>query len=97
VQAAVLPITDAQNKYAAGLAARMRAAGLRVELDDSGEKIGKKIRNAEIAKTPVMLVVGAKEAEAESVALRRHGQGDLGVRPAAEVMEMLAAEVRERR
>jgi threonyl-tRNA synthetase len=92
-QVALLPITDQQNDFARDLATRLKDEGLRVKLDDSSEKIGKKIRNAEMDKIPVMFVIGAKEAEANRVALRRHGQGDLGVKPLEEAMAELKAEV----
>ena len=76
VQVQVLPITDAQNDYAQSVADALRQRGLRVEVDTRSEKVGRKIRDAEVAKVPVMLVVGAKEAEAGTVSVRRHGLGD---------------------
>ena len=76
VQVKVLPITDAQNKVAETAASTLRAAGLRVEVDDRSEKVGRKIRDAEVEKVPVMLIVGQKEAEAGTVSVRRHGLGD---------------------
>ena len=97
VQVALLPITDHQNDYARTLERKMKELDIRVELDDSNEKIGKKIRNAELAKTPVMFVIGGKEAEAGAVALRRRGAGDLGVRSADETLGELKAEIAERR
>ena len=97
VQVALLPITDNQNEMARALAARLLDEGLRVQLDDSSEKVGKKIRNAELAKIPVMFVIGAKEAESDQVAIRRHGQGDLGVKPTGEAIAELKAEITERR
>jgi threonyl-tRNA synthetase len=56
----------------------LREAGLRAEVDERGESVGKKIRDAELRKVPYMLVVGDKEAEAGEVAVRRHTEGDLG-------------------
>lgn len=97
MQVAILPITDNQNEYARALQEKMKALDMRVEVDDSNEKIGKKIRNAEIAKIPVMFVLGQKEVEAGQVALRRRGQGDLGVKSAEETIAELKAEVAERR
>ncbi len=97
VQAAVLPITDGQIDYARGLVERLRDAGVRAELDETSEKIGKKIRAAELRKIPAMLVVGAKEAEAGQVALRRHGKGDQGTLAFEEALAALLGEVRERR
>ena len=76
VQVKVLPITDAQNDTATSVADDLRAAGLRVELDTRSEKVGRKIRDAEVEKVPVMLILGKTEAEAGTVSVRRHGLGD---------------------
>ncbi len=97
VQAIVLPISDRLNEYAQGVCKRLRVAGLRVELDDRGESVGRKIREAELRKIPNMLIVGDREAEADNVSLRRHGDGDLGSVPVAELIETLLSETRGRR
>ena len=76
VQVKVLPITDAQNDTATAVADDLRAAGLRVEVDTRSEKVGRKIRDAEVEKVPVMLILGKTEAEAGTVSVRRHGLGD---------------------
>ena len=78
VQALVLPIAERHEDYAKALVARLEAAGLRAEADLSREKVGKKIRGAELQKVPLILVVGDKEVERGSAALRVHGQGDKG-------------------
>lgn len=78
VQAIVLPVTDAVNDYATQVKAQLRSAGLRVETDLRSEKIGQKIRDAELQKIPCMLIVGKREREAQTVSLRRRKQGDLG-------------------
>jgi hypothetical protein len=70
VQAIVLPISERLNDYAETVRERLRAAGVRVELDDRGESIGRKIREAELRKIPNMLIVGDREAESDSVSLR---------------------------
>jgi threonyl-tRNA synthetase len=93
VQVAVLPIADDQAAYAEQVAADLRAAGLRVSVDARSEKVGRKIRDAELEKVPVMLVVGRKEAESGQVAVRRHGQGDQGSLPAADLRAALLAEI----
>ena len=93
LQVKVLPITDAQNDYAHAVAAEMREAGFRAETDVRSEKVGRKIRDAEMEKVPVMLVVGRNEAEAGTVAVRRHGQGDVGAFAPADLVEALRAEV----
>src|SRR6185437_4780181 len=75
VQAIVLPISDRLGEYAEGVRERLRAAGLRVELDGRGESVGRKIRDAELRKIPNMLVVGDREAASDTVSLRRRGAG----------------------
>ncbi|GAB5536654.1 MAG: threonine--tRNA ligase [Rubricoccaceae bacterium] len=75
-QVRILPITDDQNDYSESVASSLRASGFRVEVDDRSEKTGRKIRDAEVEKVPVMLILGRKEAEAELVSVRRHGLGD---------------------
>jgi len=78
VQAIVLPVADRHDAYAAEVAERLRAAGVRVEVDERSESVGRKIRDAELAKAPFMLVVGDEEVDAGAVALRAHDEGDLG-------------------
>jgi threonyl-tRNA synthetase len=78
VQVVVLPIAERHEAYAKALDARCRESGLRSSVDLSREKVGKKIRQAEIEKVPVILVVGDKEVERGSASLRVHGQGDKG-------------------
>ena len=78
VQVAVLPIADRHEPYARELDARFKAGGLRSVVDGSREKIGKKIREAEVQKVPLLLVVGDKEVERRTASLRVHGQGDKG-------------------
>ena len=79
VQARVLPIGQDFVPYARDVAERLRKAGLRVEVDDSDETVGYKIRQAETQKVPYMLVVGGREEEAGTVAVRRHGEGQQSV------------------
>jgi threonyl-tRNA synthetase len=96
VQALVLPIADRHNDYARGVAADLRDVGLRVEVDERGESVGRKIREGELRKLPYLLVVGDREAESGEVSVRRHGEGDLGSVPAGEFAADLAAKVAER-
>jgi threonyl-tRNA synthetase len=91
VQAIVLPIADRHNDAAAETLRSLRAAGVRVQLDDRTESIGRKIRDAEMAKIPYMLIVGDREAESGTVAVRRHGEGDEGSVPVQEFAERIAA------
>jgi len=86
VQAVVLPITDRQATYADEVAARLRASGLRVEVDARSEKVNFKIREAQIQKVPYMLVVGPREAEQQTVSVRHRKDGDLGPRPVEEFL-----------
>lgn len=78
VQMMILPITDAQLDYAKDLQSKLLEEGLRCEVDSRSEKIGYKIRDAELKKIPFMCIVGKREADEGSVTLRRHTQGDLG-------------------
>ena len=97
VQAAVLPISDRHAEYASGVAEELRGCGLRVDLDERSESIGRKIREAELQKVPYMLVVGDQEAEDRAVAVRRHREGDVGKMSVAEFADMALAEVSEKR
>ena len=96
VQAVVLPIADRHADYARRVAAQLRAAGLRVEVDDRQEKINYKIREAQLQKVPYMLVVGDREAAAGTAAVRSRSAGDLGARPVAAFTESALDEVRTR-
>ncbi len=78
IQVAVLSVTDDIKSYASEITERIRRGGLRVILDDRNETIGKKIREAEMQKIPYLLVIGQKEAEAKTVAVRKRGKRDLG-------------------
>jgi threonyl-tRNA synthetase len=78
VQAVVLPVTRDQQAYAQKVLAALQAAGLRAELDDRSEKLGFRIREAQLAKVPTMLVVGPREAEQNGVSPRAGGGEDLG-------------------
>ncbi len=78
VQMMILPITDAQLDYAKDLQSKLLEEGLRCEVDSRSEKIGYKIRDAELKKIPFMCIVGKREADEGSLTLRRHTQGDLG-------------------
>src|SRR5690554_5120255 len=77
-QVKVLPISDKSKQYATQVLETLKAAGVRVEIDHRAEKIGRKIRDAEVEKIPYMLVVGERDAENNTVSVRRHGEGDLG-------------------
>jgi threonyl-tRNA synthetase len=79
VQVKLLPISDKYLDYATGVLQKLRAANIRAELDDRNEKIGKKIRDAELLKVPYMFVTGEKEMNDQTVSVRQQGKGDRGV------------------
>ena len=96
VQVAVLPITDRINEYADTIAKELRSAGFRVEANLKSDKIGAKIRDAQLQKVPYMLVLGDKELEEQKVAVRERKQGDIGAMSLAEFKEMIAAQKLQR-
>ncbi len=96
VQAAVLPITDRINEYAEKVASELRAAGLRVEANLRSEKIGAKIRDAQMQKVPFMLVLGDREMEQGSVAVRERVKGDIGVMSLEEFKKMARGLIEKR-
>ncbi len=97
VQVKVLPITDRSAEYAKQVAAKFDAAGIRVESDLRNEKIGYKIREAQMQKIPYMLVVGDKEAEAGSVAVRTRAGEDLGAMSLDAFLEKVRGEIEEKK
>ncbi|HZE06988.1 MAG TPA: His/Gly/Thr/Pro-type tRNA ligase C-terminal domain-containing protein, partial [Solirubrobacteraceae bacterium] len=96
VQAIVLPIADRHLQYASAVRARLADAGLRSELDDRTESVGRKIRDAELRKIPYMLVVGDREAERDEVSVRAHRQGDAGAESVQGFAQRLLDEVKSR-
>ena len=96
VQAVVLPISDRHRDYAAGVRDKLVAAGLRVDLDDRQEKIGFKIREAQLQKVPYMLVAGDRESSEGTVAVRSRSGGDLGARPVDAFMSDALEEIRQK-
>ena len=95
-QVRVLPISDKVADYARSVLGKLLGAGLRATLDQRPEKINSKIRDAQLEKIPVMLVVGAKEAENEAVAYRDRTAGDLGAMPLAQAISRISQEVEAR-
>ena len=96
VQAVAIPIADRHAEYADSVRARLAAAGLRVELDARQEKIGYKIREAQLQKVPYMLVVGDREAAAGAVAVRTRGGGDQGAQQVDAFLDAALDEVRRK-
>ena len=91
VQVKLLPISDRQHDYAAEVAKKLTAAGIRVETDTRNEKIGYKIREAQLEKVPYMLVLGDKECESGTIAVRSRKNGDMGT----EALDKFIADVRK--
>ena len=96
-QVRVMPISEKQAEAVQAVAAKLRAAGLRVQADLRNEKIGYKIREAQLQKVPYMLVVGDREAEAGAVSVRSRSKGDIGVMKVEEFLERSLAEVAEKK
>jgi len=96
VQAIVLPIADRHLDAARGVLDALTEAGLRAELDERTESVGRKIRDAELRKVPYMLVIGDREAEGGTVAVREHGRGDVGSAPVAEFVARLCEQTAAR-
>ena len=97
LQVKILPISDKFMDYANTILKTLKNSDIRASIDDRQEKIGKKIRDTELARVPYMLVVGEKEMNEGKVAVRRQGKGDLGVKGVEEFVQELVAEVKERR
>ncbi|MEW6339003.1 MAG: threonine--tRNA ligase [Acidobacteriota bacterium] len=95
-QARVLPVSDKFLEPARALASSLAAAGLRVEVDEHNEKLGAKIRDGELAKVPVLLIVGAREAESGGASVRVRRRGDLGSTPLATIAATMTTAVAER-
>ncbi|HXC01701.1 MAG TPA: threonine--tRNA ligase [Opitutaceae bacterium] len=95
-QVRLVPISDKVNDYGRGLLDQLKAAGVRATLDEHSDKLGAKIRRAELDKVPYTLVLGAKEAEAQSVSVRSRAKGDEGVMPFAVYLEKIKTEIATR-
>ena len=96
VQAKVLPISDSQLEYAKKIEEKYRKAGIRIEVDDRNEKIGYKIREAQLRKIPYMLVVGDKEVEANTISVRSRKEGDLGAIDNDEFLSKMEEEIKNK-
>ena len=96
LQVKILPISDKFNPFAENLKEQLLSAGIRCELDDRSEKIGKKIRDTELQKVPYMFVIGEKEVNENVVSVRRQGKGDAGQFPVSEIITNLTSEIKNR-
>ncbi|HTZ20621.1 MAG TPA: threonine--tRNA ligase [Opitutaceae bacterium] len=95
-QVRLVPISEKTLDYGRNLLAQLKAAGVRASLDEHNDKLGAKIRRSEVEKVPYTLVLGGKEAEAQSVSVRSRAKGDEGVLPFAQYLERLKAEIATR-
>ncbi len=96
VQVKVLPISDKHLEYARKTVQELRVKGFRAELDDRAEKVGYKIRDAEVKKIPYMVIIGEKEQATGTVSVRKHTRGDLGAFQISDFYEMLRKEIESR-
>ena len=96
VQVRVLPITERQHEYAQQVITRLRSEGVRVEIDKRSEKIGYKIREGQLQKIPYLLVVGDKEVQANTIAVRHRKEGDLGALGLEEFVATITAQIKNR-
>ena len=96
VQAAVIPVTDGALDYAKSVAQALRSRGLRVELDERNETMQAKIRDAQLQKIPYMVVLGGREAQAGTMAIRHRRQGDLGPMTLEQFAERMKQETDDR-
>jgi threonyl-tRNA synthetase len=92
-QVKILPVSDKYNEYAKEVAQFLEISDIRALVDERNEKIGRKIRDAEVSKTPFMLIVGEKEVESGQLSVRRHGQGDQGAMSKEEFVKLIADEI----
>lgn len=92
-QAILLPITDRHHEYAEGVAAKLRTVGLRTEVDKRNEKVGYKIREAELLKIPYMIIVGDKEVDSDTLSVRHKGEGDLGGMMVEDLITRMSEEI----
>ena len=92
-QVKILPVSDKYNEYAKEVAQFLEISDIRALVDERNEKIGRKIRDAEVSKTPFMLIVGEKEVESGQLSVRRHGQGDQGAMSKEEFVQLIADEI----
>ena len=95
-QVRLVPISDKTSAYGQELLGQLQAAGVRASLDAHSDKLGAKIRRAELEKVPYTLILGGKEAEAGAVSVRSRARGDEGVMPFAQFAEQVQAEIRQR-
>jgi threonyl-tRNA synthetase len=92
----IIPIKETARVYAGEVAAKLASEGVRVEIDDRNETLNKRIRNAEMAKIPYVLVIGDREAADGRVAVRKRREGDKGAMPAEQFLQKVTREIIDR-
>jgi threonyl-tRNA synthetase len=96
LQVKILPISDKFMDYSQTILQKLKNADIRADVDDRSEKIGKKIRDTEMAKVPIMLILGEKEVNEAKVSVRRHGKGDEGIKTIEEFITVVSEEIKNR-
>ena len=94
-QVRLLPVSEKFNEYAKSVANNLKNYDIRASVDESNEKVGKKIREAELARVPYMLIIGDQEQQAETVSARKKGAGDLGSFSVTDFAQMVQDEIKE--
>ena len=97
VQAKLIPVNPAYEEYVREVAEKLQLAGVRVDMDLRNEKLGYKIREAQLEKIPYLLVIGENEAANGTVSVRRRGEGDLGAQPVSEFVARIVGEIAAKR
>lgn len=97
IQATIIPVSEKFNDYGEKVKAELSSQGVRVEIDDSNESLGKRVRNAEKQKSPYILVVGEKEKKDKTIAVRKRSEGDTGSQKLDEFIAMVKREVKEKK
>lgn len=95
-QVRILPVTDSNLPYAHSLRENLIERGIRAEVDERSEKVGRKVRDAEVDRVPYMLIVGAREMESGTISVRRKGLGDLGVQTVEHFITQIEREIKEK-
>jgi threonyl-tRNA synthetase len=96
VQIAILPVSEKTNHYAYDIEKQFKSAGFRVTIDDRPDKIGSKIRNAELSKIPIMVIIGEKEAQNKTLSIRRRFIGDQGELSIDKIINDISLEIKQR-
>jgi threonyl-tRNA synthetase len=97
VQVQIIPVTDRNNEYARKVSDEISKHGIRVEVDSRSEKVGFKIREAQLAKVPYMLIVGDNEEEQEDVSVRLRSEGDIGSKKLNELIKMVQEDIEQKK